>query len=135
MVDLSVKIGDLTLKNPILPGSGTFSSEIAQIVDVNRLGALVAKTVSRESRIGNPTPRVAELEAGMINEHSTPGAELVHGPLAAKYLVLSNRHRRAHGRGRPTAAFVHFIGPLHRRKRLLGNEGLSRRAFALIHRH
>ena len=72
MVDLSVKIGDLTLKNPILPGSGTFSAELARVVDVNRLGALVAKTVSRESRIGNPTPRVAELEAGMINSIGLP---------------------------------------------------------------
>src|SRR5207237_665843 len=59
-------------KKPIMPGSGAFSSDLAQVMDVNRLGALVAKTVSREHRIGNPTPRVAELECGMINSIGLP---------------------------------------------------------------
>jgi len=72
MVDLSVKLGRVTLKNPIMPASGCFSTDIAQIADVNRLGALVAKTVSREYRIGNPPPRVAELECGMINSIGLP---------------------------------------------------------------
>jgi dihydroorotate dehydrogenase (NAD+) catalytic subunit len=60
MVDMTVKIGNVTLKNPIMPASGAFSTDLAQVMDVNRLGALVAKTVSREFRIGNPPPRVAE---------------------------------------------------------------------------
>src|SRR5918996_6214476 len=72
MVDLSVNIGSVHLKNPIMPASGCFSTDVAQIVDVNRLGALVAKTVSREYRIGNPPPRVAELECGMINSIGLP---------------------------------------------------------------
>jgi dihydroorotate dehydrogenase (NAD+) catalytic subunit len=72
MVDLSVKIGSVSLKNPIMPASGAFSTDIAQVVDINRLGALVAKTVSREYRIGNPPPRVAELECGMINSIGLP---------------------------------------------------------------
>jgi dihydroorotate dehydrogenase (NAD+) catalytic subunit len=72
MVDLSVEIGRVKLQNPIMPASGCFSAEIANIVDVNRLGALVAKTVSREYRIGNPPPRVAELECGMINSIGLP---------------------------------------------------------------
>jgi dihydroorotate dehydrogenase (NAD+) catalytic subunit len=72
MVDLSVKIGDLTLANPIMPGSGAFSTEMAQVLDINRLGALVAKTVSRNFRTGNPTPRVAEVEGGMINSIGLP---------------------------------------------------------------
>ncbi len=67
MVDLSVKIGSVTLQNPIMPASGAFSTELAQVMDINRLGALVTKTVSREYRIGNPPPRVAEVEGGMIN--------------------------------------------------------------------
>ena len=66
MVDLSVKIGNVSLKNPIMPASGCFSTDLAQVMDVNRLGALVAKTVSREYRIGNPTPRVAELGGATI---------------------------------------------------------------------
>jgi dihydroorotate dehydrogenase (NAD+) catalytic subunit len=72
MVDLSVRIGNVTLKNPIMPASGAFSTDLAQVMDINRLGALVAKTVSREYRIGNPTPRVAELECGMINSIGLP---------------------------------------------------------------
>jgi dihydroorotate dehydrogenase (NAD+) catalytic subunit len=72
MVDLSVKIGGIELKNPIMPASGAFSTDLAQVIDINRLGALVAKTVSREYRIGNPTPRVAELECGMINSIGLP---------------------------------------------------------------
>jgi dihydroorotate dehydrogenase (NAD+) catalytic subunit len=72
MVDLTVRIGNVTLKNPIMPASGAFSTDLAQIMDINRLGALVAKTVSREYRIGNPTPRVAELECGMINSIGLP---------------------------------------------------------------
>jgi len=72
MVDMSVQIGPVRLKNPIMPGSGAFSPDLARVVDVNRLGALVAKTVSREFRAGNPTPRVAELECGMINSIGLP---------------------------------------------------------------
>jgi dihydroorotate dehydrogenase (NAD+) catalytic subunit len=72
MVDLSVSIGRVKLKNPIMPASGAFSPDLAQVIDVNRLGALVAKTVSREFRAGNPVPRVAELECGMINSIGLP---------------------------------------------------------------
>jgi dihydroorotate dehydrogenase (NAD+) catalytic subunit len=71
-VDMAVKIGNVTLKNPIMPASGAFSTDLAQVMDINRLGALVAKTVSREFRIGNPPPRVAELECGMINSIGLP---------------------------------------------------------------
>ena len=56
-----------------MPASGAFSTELAQVMDINRLGALVTKTVSREYRIGNPPPRVAELEGGMINSIGLPG--------------------------------------------------------------
>ena len=64
MVDMSVKIGAVTLKNPVMPASGCFSTDLAQVMDLNRLGALVAKTVSREFRAGNPPPRAAEVEGG-----------------------------------------------------------------------
>jgi dihydroorotate dehydrogenase (NAD+) catalytic subunit len=72
MVDLSVRIGSVALKNPIMPASGTFSPELEQVIDLNRLGALVTKSVSREFRAGNPTPRIAELECGMINSIGLP---------------------------------------------------------------
>lgn len=73
MVDLSVRIGDVELANPVMPASGTFSYEFADVIDLNRLGALVAKTLSREFRAGNPTPRMAETEAGIIQSIGLPG--------------------------------------------------------------
>ena len=73
MVDLSVKIGDLMFQNPIQPASGAFSWEYNEVIDLNRLGALVAKTICREPRVGNPTPRMAETEAGIIQSIGLPG--------------------------------------------------------------
>ena len=72
MVDLSVHVGGLGLANPVMPASGTFSAEFSKVIDVNRLGALVTKTVSRPFRPGNPPPRVSEIEAGMINSIGLP---------------------------------------------------------------
>ena len=71
MVDLSVKIGDVICQNPIQPASGGFSWEYNDVIDLNRLGALGAKTICREPRLGNPTPRMAETEAGIIQSIST----------------------------------------------------------------
>ena len=73
MVDLSVKIGDITLQNPVTPASGAFSWEYNDVIDLNRLGGLVAKTICREPRVGNPTPRMAETEAGIIQSIGLPG--------------------------------------------------------------
>ena len=73
MVDLSVKIGDVTLQNPIMPASGAFSWDYGDVIDLNRLGGLVAKTICREPRLGNPTPRMAETEAGIIQSIGLPG--------------------------------------------------------------
>src|SRR4029079_14730749 len=73
MVDLSVKIGDITLQNPIQPASGAFSWEYNEVIDLTGLVALVAKTICREPRLGNPTPRMAETEAGIIQSIVLPG--------------------------------------------------------------
>ena len=78
MVDLSVKIGTLKLANPVLPASGTFSAEFANVIDLNRLGAMVTKTVSRGYRAGNPPPRVSEVDAGMINSIGLPTKGLAY---------------------------------------------------------
>ena len=72
MTDLSVTIGNLTLRNPVMPASGTFAEGLAQAVDLNRLGALVTKTITRETRAGNPLPRVAEVPGGMLNAIGIP---------------------------------------------------------------
>ena len=73
MVDLSVQVGDVLLPNPVMPASGAFSWEYADVIDLNRLGGLVAKTICKEPRNGNPTPRMAETEAGIIQSIGLPG--------------------------------------------------------------
>jgi dihydroorotate dehydrogenase (NAD+) catalytic subunit len=72
VVDLTVNIGGVRLQNPVMPASGTFSTEFSQVIDLNRLGALVCKTVSRGYRAGNPPPRVSEVQGGMINSIGLP---------------------------------------------------------------
>ncbi len=91
MVDLSVKIGAFEMANPVMPGSGTFSPEMAQVIDINRLGATMTKTVSRELRDGNPPPRVAEVECGMINCIGLPGKGIEYflSDLLPEYLQYS----------------------------------------------
>ena len=72
MVDLSVRIGSLALANPIMPASGTFSPDIARVIDPNLLGALVTKSATLAFRAGNPTPRVCETAGGMLNSIGIP---------------------------------------------------------------
>lgn len=69
MINLETKIGDLTLRNPVLTASGTFGygEEIADLIDIGQLGAIVCKTVTRRPREGNPPPRTCETAAGMLN--------------------------------------------------------------------
>jgi dihydroorotate dehydrogenase (NAD+) catalytic subunit len=67
--DMSVVIGSLTLRNPVLTASGTFASgrEYADFVDLSRLGAVVTKGVSLKPWAGNASPRIAETACGMLN--------------------------------------------------------------------
>ncbi|NQU88418.1 MAG: dihydroorotate dehydrogenase, partial [Mariniphaga sp.] len=69
MVDLSVKIHDLKLKNPVMTASGTcgFGEELADFYDVSQLGGLLLKGITPRNRDGNPYPRMAETASGMLN--------------------------------------------------------------------
>lgn len=69
MVDLSVNIGDLQLKNPVLTASGTFGygEEFADFIDLNRLGGFIVKGTTLNHREGNPYPRMVETPSGMLN--------------------------------------------------------------------
>lgn len=78
MVDLSVQVGSVALANPVMPASGTFSPELAQVIDLDRLGALVTKSITREFRAGNATPRVAETPSGMLNSIGIPSKGIDH---------------------------------------------------------
>ena len=71
-VDLSVRVGGLHLRNPVMPASGTFAEGLQKVLDFNRLGALVTKTITRELRVGNPLPRVVEQPNGLINAIGIP---------------------------------------------------------------
>ena len=81
MAETSVKLNGITLKNPIVPASGTFGFgyEFAELYDLNVLGALVLKGTTRAARFGNPVPRIAEAPAGMLNAVGlqNPGAAAV----------------------------------------------------------
>lgn len=72
MLDLTTQIGALKLKNPIMPASGTFSEDLAQVFDLDLIGAHVTKTITREKRSGNPTPRVCEVRGSMLNSIGIP---------------------------------------------------------------
>lgn len=77
--DLSVRIGRLELRNPVLVASGTYGSglEAAQSVDLARIGGVVTKSVTTKERHGNPPPRIWETSAGMLNSIGlmNPGLE------------------------------------------------------------
>ena len=67
--DTSVELCGVALDNPVIPASGTFGfgREFVEFYDLDCLGALSFKGTTREARFGNPTPRIAECTAGMIN--------------------------------------------------------------------
>ena len=78
---LSVTLCGIELSNPIIPASGTFGygHEFAKFYDINCLGTLSLKGTTREPRFGNPTPRIAEAPAGMLNAVGlqNPGVDAV----------------------------------------------------------
>ena len=78
---LSVNLLGIELDNPVIPASGTFGFgyEFAELYDINVLGTFSFKGTTREARFGNPTPRIAECSAGMINAVGlqNPGVDAV----------------------------------------------------------
>jgi dihydroorotate dehydrogenase (NAD+) catalytic subunit len=82
MVDLSVDLGKLKLKNPVMTASGTFGygKEYADFFPLEKLGAIVVKGICEKPCHGNPTPRIAEVTSGMLN------AIGLQGPGVKKFL-------------------------------------------------
>ena len=78
---LSVNLCGIEMDNPVIPASGTFGYgyEFAEIYDINVLGTFSFKGTTKDARFGNPTPRIAECTAGMINAVGlqNPGVEKV----------------------------------------------------------
>jgi len=97
---LSVKLCGIELDNPVIPASGTFGygAEFAALYDINMLGTFSFKGTTKDARFGNPTPRIAECEGGMLNSVGlqNPGVEHVIAhelPEMAKYFhkpVMAN---------------------------------------------
>ena len=99
MVNLSVNLAGVELKNPIIPASGTFGygREYAELYDINVLGSFSWKGTTGQMRLGNPQPRIAEMTGGMLNavglqnpgidaviEHEVPNiAKIFQGPVIA----------------------------------------------------
>ncbi len=81
MGSLTVNLCGIELDNPVIPASGTFGYgyEFAELYDINELGTFSFKGTTKDARFGNPTPRIAECTAGMINAVGlqNPGVEQV----------------------------------------------------------
>ncbi|MFR1722245.1 dihydroorotate dehydrogenase [Emergencia timonensis] len=81
MVDTKVTLSGITLDNPVIPASGTFGygREFAEIYDINILGSISFKGTTKDARLGNPLPRIAECTGGLINSVGlqNPGVEAV----------------------------------------------------------
>ncbi|MBI4721876.1 MAG: dihydroorotate dehydrogenase [Candidatus Stahlbacteria bacterium] len=67
MSNLSVKIGELELQNPVILASGTCGVEIAQFTNLSKIGAIITKSITLEPRLGNLPPRTVETCGGMLN--------------------------------------------------------------------
>ncbi len=99
-VDLSVKLGDLLLTNPVIPASGCFGFGygMSDYYDVNILGSISLKGTTLQPRFGNPLPRVAECEGGLINSvglqnpgiHKVIEEELPKAAMAFKKPLIAN---------------------------------------------
>src|SRR6266487_3987489 len=102
MSDLSVTLGRLTLRNPVLVASGTFgyAREMAGLVDFAKLGGIVPKTVTAQPRVGNPPPRTVETASGLLNAIGLDNDGLDH------FLA----HHLPYLRTLPTAILINIAG-------------------------
>ena len=66
MVDMRVRIGGIELKNPVMPGSGTMGEGLARVMDLNRIGAIVTKTITPDKREGCVPPRMRSRDSSSI---------------------------------------------------------------------
>jgi len=80
MVSLEREIGGIKLKNPVMVASGTFGNgrEYYEYIDLNKLGAIITKSVTIKPRLGNPSPRIVETPSGMLNSIGLQNEGLDH---------------------------------------------------------
>lgn len=108
---LSVSLSGVELDNPIIPASGTFGFgyEFAELYDINILGSLSFKGTTMEPRFGNPTPRIAECTAGMINSVGlqNPGIDRVISEELPKLKAVFHKPLMANISGFSIDEYVH----------------------------
>ncbi|MGB4136965.1 MAG: dihydroorotate dehydrogenase [Microbacterium sp.] len=97
-VDLRTSIGDLVLRNPVMPASGCFGPELGRMIPTSEIGATVTKTVFEGERGGNPSHRLTETETGMVNSVGIPS----RGP----HGYLEHLHPQYEGLDAPTIISV-----------------------------
>lgn len=119
---LSVNLCGIELDNPIIPASGTFGYgyEFAEIYDINVLGTFSFKGTTREPRFGNPTPRIAECTAGMINAVGlqNPGVEKVIGEELPKLKKCFNKKVMANVSGFSVEDYAYTCQKLDREEQV-----------------
>ena len=95
MRQMAVNLAGVELKNPVMTASGTFGSgaEYGEMVDLNKLGAVVTKGVANVPWPGNPTPRIAEVYGGMINAmaYRIRGMIYLHRGISRFYVSMIRR--------------------------------------------
>jgi len=91
MIDLSIKIGNLKLKNPVMLASGTCGPEQAKFAKLEKIGAIITKSVTLNPTIGNLPPRTTETVGGMLNSIGleNPGTEKFIQDKLPDYLALN----------------------------------------------
>jgi dihydroorotate dehydrogenase (NAD+) catalytic subunit len=111
MVKTNVNLCGIELDNPIIPASGTFGFgyEFAELYDINILGTFSFKGTTKEARFGNPTPRIAECESGMINAVGlqNPGVDRVISEELPKLKKCFDKKVMANVSGFSVEEYVH----------------------------
>ena len=111
MVKTNVNLCGIELDNPVIPASGTFGFgyEFAELYDINVLGTFSFKGTTKEPRFGNPTPRIAECESGMINAVGlqNPGVDKVISEELTKLKKCFNKKVMANVSGFSVEEYVH----------------------------
>ena len=122
MVNLETSLCGLTLSNPLIPASGTFGYgyEFSELYDINMLGTFSFKGTTKDARFGNPTPRIAECEAGMINAVGlqNPGVEKVISEELPKLKEVFNKKVMANVSGFSVEDYVYTCEKLDKEEQV-----------------
>lgn len=122
MSRLNVTLGNVELQNPVIPASGTFGFglEMAELYDINCLGAISIKGTTVEPRFGNPTPRIAESPSGMLNSVGlqNPGIDKVVTEVLPRLRAIYHEPIIANISGFSLGEYVHLAEVMSREEQV-----------------